>query len=48
MEFLKQLRILLPTAEEIIEAVLFQEAGVELTDRQLWILENYSGGGVFE
>ncbi|GEM_PF-2092488 len=45
MDFLKEHKILLPTAEEIINAQLLAENGGELTDRELWILENFSEGG---
>ncbi|MBI4210651.1 MAG: hypothetical protein HY544_04060 [Candidatus Diapherotrites archaeon] len=48
MEFLKELKIVLPTVEEIIETVRSAENGEELTDRELWILKNFSEGGDWE
>ena len=48
MDFLKERKIPLPTAEEIINAMLLVENGGELTDRELWILENFSEDGDLE
>ena len=45
MDFFKELKISLPTAEELLDAVLASENGEELTDRQLWILENFAVAG---
>ncbi len=45
MGFLKEYKILLPTGEELINALLIAENGGELTDREIWILENFSEGG---
>ncbi len=37
-----------PTREEIIEALLRYQNGEELTDRELWILEEYGDDEVDE
>jgi len=43
MEFLKEIKIIPATAEEIISAMLSFKSDGELTDRELWIPENFSG-----
>ncbi len=41
---MKNHKIQLPAAEEIIEAVLSADNDKELTDRELWILQEFGGG----
>lgn len=48
MEFSKESKITLPTREEIINAMFLAENCEELTDRELWILENFSEAGDWE
>ncbi len=44
MEFLKEFQILPPTAEEIAAVIKLQEMDSEfLTDRELWILQEFGG-----
>lgn len=46
MEFLKEFKILPPTAEEISAVSELQEIDAEfLTDREIWILNNSSEAG---
>ena len=40
---MKNQRIQLPTAEEIIDALHSAENEHELTDRELWILQEFGG-----
>ena len=49
MEFLKESKITLPAREEIIAAQQLLETDSEfLSDRELWILENFSEAGDLE
>ncbi|HLC78801.1 MAG TPA: hypothetical protein VJG83_00085 [archaeon] len=49
MEFLKELKIMLPSEEEISEVNKLQEIDSEfISDRELWILENFSEAGGWE
>ncbi|MEK6958238.1 MAG: hypothetical protein AABW99_04660 [archaeon] len=44
MVFLNEFRIVSPTAEEIVAAQMLLETSCEfLTDRELWILEEFGG-----